>query len=418
MALPMEPIFPLEIFHTILGYASNDTLLVTGLVSQRMRCWSADTFIKINDIMKTPASSFFVTLRAAVLRHPAYINALLRAVRKTERAVHLACELFDLIEYNEQVNFVFSSLYRFRAIEIRFNPRETRVLEDARVPHVLASALASAAHAHVTQLDITASWITPPFRRLSTSTLQASRFPLRSHETLMDMMEKVTLSCYFLATPQLSEACRAFMTGPRVQSFCLDGVTNDRLQEFLPFIRLPALTLLQLRSDHDRLHLPSHFFEYHAKLTHLSMLSYSSLTDGGQMVTPSTPVLDTLPPQEFPRLEDLCISSNHYNWTLHPNGPTTLLIQPQDMFPSSDGFCTAIKSISRPLQSVRVNNYSRTLIIRLPNDIERHVRNQPPSLACCGCGEERTPGIRKVELQTENLHVSTLVSVIILPDVV
>jgi len=363
MALPLQPIFPLEIFHKILGYASNDTLLVTGLVSQRMRRWSADTFIKVNDIMKTSASSIFVTLRAAVLRHPAYINTLLRNVAKTESTIHLACKLFDLVEYNEQVNLVFSSLYRFRAIEVQFNPREMRVLEDARVPHALASALASAAHAHVTQLDITASWIALPFRQLSTSTLQASHPPLRSHEMLMDVMEKVTMSCYFLATPQLSEACRAFMTGPRVRSFRLDGVTNDRLQEFLPFIRLPALTLLQLRSNHNRLHLPSHFFEYHMNLTHLLMLSHSSLTDGGQVVTPSTPVLDTLPPQEFPHLEDLCISSNHYNWTLRPNGPTTLLIQPQDIFPSSDGFCTAIKSLSHPLQSVHVNNYSQTLII-------------------------------------------------------
>jgi hypothetical protein len=195
------------------------------------------------------------------------------------------------------------------------------------------------------------------------------------------------------------------MKSPSVSDFSLDDITHQGLEACLPFIQLPALVYLQLRSERDRLYLPSRFFERHTNLTHLTILSLQE----------DTPPLDALPVQVFPPLHDLSLSSNYYHWTLDSSGPTTLRIQPHLIFPSlisCDAFCTAVKSLSRPLRMVTANDYKQKLVIRLPSAIEEHIFSQPSGMACCGCGDESISGIRTVELETENLHSSTLVSAI------
>ena len=377
---------------------------MTAHVSHQMRCWSADIFLKRNKVidLRFPLS-VFVTLKAAALHYSACLGMLLDAVQNIGRVIHLECELFDLVEYHMQFKVVFSSLMHFESVEIHFSCLDQTLLEDVRVPRALMSALACAKR--VRQLDITPSWTTSPPRQLGPSIVTASQSTVRAVRRLMKTMEKVSLSFHFMNTKLLRRACRVLMKSPSVYDFSLDDVTHHGLEATLPFIRLPSLVVLQLRSGNDRLHLPSHFFERHTNLTHLTIFSLQE----------DTPPLDALPVQVFPTLCDLSLSSNYYNWMLDSGGPTTLRIQPHHIFPSlisSDAFCIAVKSLSRPLRMVIANNYEQKLVIRLPNGIEEHIFSQPSGMACCGCGDESISGLRAVELETENLHSSTLVSAI------
>jgi len=377
---------------------------VAAHVSHQMRCWSADIFLKRNKIIDLHyPSSVFVTLNPAALRHFSCLGMWLRTLENIGRAIHLECQLFDLVEYHRQVKIVFSALVRFESVEIHFSCLEQTLLEDVRVPRALMSALACAER--VCQLDITPSWTTSPPRQLGPSIMTASRATLQAVRRLMKTMEKVSLSLPFMNTKLLRHVCRVLMKSPSVSDFSLDDVTHQGLEACLPFIQLPALVYLQLRSGKDRLYLPSHFFERHTNLTHLTIFSLQE----------DTPPLDTLPVQVFPPLHDLSLSSNYYHWTLDSSGPTTLRIQPHHIFPSlisCDAFCTAVKSLSRPLRMVTANNYKQKLVIHLPYGIEEHIFSQPSGMACCGCGDESISGIRAVELETENLHSSTLVSAI------
>ena len=397
---------PSELLLNILQCASNETLAATAHVSRQLRCWSADIFLERTKIIDLHPSSAFVNLKAAVLCHPVLLSLVSTIFQRTKRAIHLECDLFDLVQYHPQVKIAFSLLARFTSIEIRFNRWEMDLLKDARVPSALISALASAES--VSQLGISSSFVRPPPRSLGPSIVTAGGAPLQKVEQLMDAMEKVSLSIDFMGTPELRDSCRVFLSSSNLRYLTLNDVTSESLQDSLPFIRLPALTHLRLYSDNDRLILPSHFFQSHTRITHLSVISHSFQHE-------DTPTAEMLHIQQFPPLVSLSLSSNHYNWVLDPSGPSLLRIQPQDMFPliiPFDAFCTAVRSLTRPLHMVRVNDYNKTLLIRLPDGIERHVDGQPLSLACCGCGEERIPGISTIELETQSLHASTVVSVI------
>jgi len=398
---------PPEILENILQYASDETLAVTAHVSHQMRCWSADIFLKRNKIIDLHyPSSVFVTLNPAALCHFPCLGMWLSTLENIGRVIHLKCELFDLVEYHHQVRIVFSSLAHFGSVKIHFSCWEKTFLEDIRVPRALMLALACAEH--VRQLDITPSWIRPPPRQLNPSVVRARHDSLQQVERLMNTLEKMSLSFDVIGCPELRDSFRVFLSSSTLQTFTLSDMTSEDLQDYLPSICLPALTDLRLYSDKDRLYLPSQFFQCHTNLTHLSVITLFSQPE-------DTLLPETLPIQQLPPLEDLTISSNHYNWVLDPSGPSILRIQPQDMFPlvtPSDAFCAAVRSLSRPLHMVRVNGYSQTLLIRLPDGIEWHVDGQQSSLACCGCGEECIPGICTVELETQNLHASTVVSVL------
>ena len=229
------------------------------------------------------------------------------------------------------------------------------LLKDARVPSALISALASAES--VSQLGISSSFVRPPPRSLGPSIVTAGGAPLQKVKQLMDAMEKVSLSIDFMGTPELRDSCRVFLSSSNLRYLTLNDVTSESLQDSLPFIRLPALTHLRLYSDNDRLILPSHFFQSHTRITHLSVVSHSFQHD-------DTSTAEMFRIQRFPPLVSLSLSSDHYNWVLEPSGPNLLRIQPQDMFPlitPSDAFCTAVRSLTWPLHMVRVNGCSKRL---------------------------------------------------------
>ena len=386
--------------------ASDKTLAVAAHVSHQMRCWSADIFLKRNKIIDLRyTSSAFVTLTAAALHHLPCLGMWINTLENIGRAIHLKCNLFDLVEYHTQAKVVFSALSRFESVEIHFSRLEQTLFEDARVPRALISTLACAKR--VRQLDIIPSWISPPPRQLSPSVVRAGHDSLRQVEQLMNTLENMSLSFDLTRSQELWDSFRVFLSSSTLQTFTLSDITSKGLQDCLPSLCLPALTDFRLYSSKDRLYLPSQFFQCHSNLTQLSVITFFSQPE-------DTPLLETLPIQQLPRLEALTISSNYYNWALDPRGPSILRIQTQNMFPStpSNPFCTAVRSLSRPLHMVHMNSYSQTLSIRFPNGIERHVDGRPSSLACCGCGEECIPGICAVELETQNLHASTLVSVL------
>ena len=406
-SLSLQQNLPPEILEIILQCATDETLAVTAHVSRQMRCWSADIFLKRNKTIDLcyPFSAF-VTLTAAALRHFSCLGMWISTLENTGRVIHLECELFDLVEYHRQAKVVFSALARFESVEIHFNCLEQTFLEDVRVPRALMSVLACAKR--VCQLDITPSWVRLPPRQLSPSVVRASHDSLRQVEQLMNTLEKMSLSFDLMGSQEFRDRFCVFLNSSTLQTFTLSDITSEGLRDCLTSICLPALTELRLYSYKDRLHLPSQFFQCHPKLTHLSVITFFSKPE-------DTHLLEMLPIEQLPRLEDLTISSNHYNWVLDARGPSILRIQAQDMFPlsiPSNAFCTAVRSLLRPLKMVRVNGYSKRLLIRLPNGIERHADGRPSSLACCGCGEECIPGICAVELETRNLHASTLVSVL------
>ncbi|KIJ95805.1 hypothetical protein K443DRAFT_65440, partial [Laccaria amethystina LaAM-08-1] len=175
---------------------------------------------------------------------------------------------------------------------------------------------------------------------------------------LMEGVLSVHISGEFMATESLRNVCATLMQGEGVGSLTVDNIEQELFDKLQPCINLPALKYLRLGTRAEPLLIPEQFFRRHPRLRRLCLSSCA---------TPLSQTASCAPPQIFPCLDHLSISTSYMPWKLKDPALAELYIEPYAIRASSTKLCSVIDSISRTLIMVINNGHIGSVSVRFPD---------------------------------------------------
>lgn len=149
------------------------------------------------------------------------------------------------------------------------------------------------------------------------------------------------ISGEFIASGHLKNVWTILMQGEEVRSFAVDNVEQGLFDEFQPFINFPALRSLHLGAHAGPLVIPPNFFLRHSKLCRLCLSSRTSSISQAPSLSP---------PQMFPCLDRLSVSTDYLSWRLADPASAELYIKPHTIRASSGEFCSTTTAIAHDHQ--------------------------------------------------------------------
>lgn len=323
-------------------------------------------FHKRTSIVEYGTSSLFLTPRCDILQSGAAVAMLLRKVlggKETRpRPVHLTLHVKDLLDHPFQVYSIVEAISSFSSVDLQFDSEDEQAIQDQRLPGAVIGFLASLGSCD--EVSITPSWTTSSFNKgiqpVQKRPPAMQGFPpyLLDIKHLMEGVLSVHISGEFMATESLRNVCATLMEGEGVQSLTVDNIEQELFDKLQPCINLPALKYLRLGARAKPLVIPEQFFRRHPRLRRLCLSSCA---------TPLSQSPSCAPPQIFPCLDHLSISTSYMPWKLKDPALAELCIEPYAIRASSAKLCSVIDSISRTLIMAINNGHSGLVSVRFPD---------------------------------------------------
>ena len=326
-------------------------------------------FLKRSSIVEYGTSSLFLTPRYGILQSGAAVAMLLRKVlggKETRpRPVHFTLHVKDLLDHPFQVHSIVEAISSFSSVDLQFDSEEEQAIQDQRLPEAVIGFLASLGSCD--EVSITPSWMPSKSWTPSSSNegiqpgqkrLPAMQGSLLHIKHLMEGVPSVHISGEFMATESLRNVCATLMQGEGVQSLTVDNIEQELFDKLQPCINLPALRYLRLGARAKPLLIPEQFFRRHPRLRRLCLSSCA---------TPLSQTASCTPPQIFPCLDHLSISTSYMPWKLKDPALAELYIEPYAIRASSAKLCSVIDSISRTLIMAINNGHSGSVSVRFPD---------------------------------------------------
>lgn len=396
---------PDEMILLILGEVTLPDALPLLQCNWRLRSVVSQFYLKHHGFVVRDDDADDITLQGDV---PTAALRMLSAYPYVNR-ITLCCDLYFLVEYKNLFLYLLRQLKALIFFNIYFDPLDLPLLQDARTPNAIYSAI-TALPGGIFSFKIEKALDPPPVKALSQPPLPQSHIHHRGLSYSISQIRDLNLSMEFPVTKPLSEMYERLLQGEAVTSLVLsDQSTCSTFNKFIRSLNLPVLTHLNLLiTSRCGIHLTRKFFVRHPLLQSASLCTY-----GLKSQMPDSPSKTLFPPH----LARISLTSNHHSW-VHNNPPALKHLHirlPLSLYnPRGRTFCSTMQTLANPLKSVSAQPFvGLTIELNFPYSLREHILHCYETGNICECSPSPKlviPQAKSLTIGLRSFHPLMLVS--------
>lgn len=395
---------PNELNIAILGALRDESLLAFTSVSSRFRLLSGIMYLERLGIVVSQGnhSSLYLCDRL-----PPQAVLLLCAIPLPPK-VTFTCDLFFLIQFEEELCRLFSGSSMITGLTINIPDTETHLLRLARLPSVLGNFLASLSHTHSCKsikVEVqTHSAVQPRFPTLPRKRTRKRFNGGDKIHTLMQTVKRLSLNTIIMESEELWKVGRLLLAGPVLFDLGLHFHSRSSVSKILSEISFPSLTMLHVRSPFPiATCLP--LLRHHRNLCSISFSTVDMISTTYPRRHPlkrktekSTSIV------ALPYLTHLQFSPAYCSWlsVFDSNSfPNSLSLIPTKWCPELGcrDFCEVLNGLCFSLQSLAIRELTMArLKISFPHRLATHIRKFHRDGAPCAIPDIQMTGVKDLTL--------------------
>ena len=400
--------FPNELLLAITEGLPDETLVSLTAVSSRFRQLAGTTYLHRLGIIDSQGDTLAIHLCDWILPRAVLLLFSIAFPLK----VALTCDLFFILEYEEDLSRFCSETVSVTDLKIYIPDTELHLLRHARLPHALRHFLSSVAHSQsCTSITIdlqSHSSIQPRHPRLPTKRMRNQFSDIGG---LMIPVERLSLSAVVTESEELWKVGRLLLAGPLVFNLRVEFHLKHAATRILREISFPALTLLHIRSPFP-VDVNRSFLCRHANLCSVSLFTFDMplppYTHYARRFPPSRTraVSDKRPTLtvSLPHLSSLQLSANYCPWLSvfgTTSTPKSLSLVPMRWCPEPTRreFCETLRDFCYCLRSFAMRKVSvAQLEINFPDRLATHLHGYHKNASPCATPDISVDGVKDLTL--------------------